>query len=75
MHCSSLGEFEQGRPVLEALRKQFPGYRCVLSFFSPSGYEVRKIMPGPTRSFTCRSTAREMPENWLMVSTQHSLSG
>jgi 3-deoxy-D-manno-octulosonic-acid transferase len=46
MHCSSLGEFEQGRPVLEALRKQFPGYRCVLSFFSPSGYEVRKNYAG-----------------------------
>lgn len=40
MHCASLGEFEQGRPVLEALRKQYPQTRIVLSFFSPSGYEV-----------------------------------
>lgn len=46
MHCSSLGEFEQGRPVLEQLRKQYPEYRLLLSFFSPSGYEQRKNYPG-----------------------------
>ncbi|HVK49580.1 MAG TPA: glycosyltransferase N-terminal domain-containing protein [Pseudobacter sp.] len=46
MHCASLGEFEQGRPVLEALRSQYPGYRILLTFFSPSGYEVRKNYPG-----------------------------
>ena len=42
MHCASLGEFEQGRPVIEALRNQFPEKKIILSFFSPSGYEVRK---------------------------------
>lgn len=42
MHCSSLGEFEQGRPVFESIRKQFPQHHLVLSFFSPSGYEIRK---------------------------------
>lgn len=42
MHASSLGEFEQGRPVLESLREQFPDIVIVLTFFSPSGYEVRK---------------------------------
>ena len=41
-HCASLGEFEQGRPVLEALHHSHPNARIVLSFFSPSGYEVRK---------------------------------
>lgn len=46
VHCASLGEFEQGRPALEALRMEFPGYPVVLSFFSPSGYEVRKNYPG-----------------------------
>lgn len=46
MHCASLGEFEQGRPVLEALRQQYPECKIVLSFFSPSGYEVRKAYPG-----------------------------
>jgi 3-deoxy-D-manno-octulosonic-acid transferase len=42
IHCASLGEFEQGRPVIETLRVQFPHAFIVLSFFSPSGYEVQK---------------------------------
>lgn len=42
VHCASLGEFEQGRPLIEAIRKQYPQYRILLTFFSPSGYEVRK---------------------------------
>lgn len=42
LHASSLGEFEQGRPLIEAIRNQYPGYQMLLSFFSPSGYEVRK---------------------------------
>ncbi|QJB40281.1 3-deoxy-D-manno-octulosonic acid transferase [Chitinophaga oryzae] len=46
VHAASLGEFEQGRPVLEALRRQYPGYKILLTFFSPSGYEVRKDYPG-----------------------------
>lgn len=41
-HCASLGEFEQGRPVIEAFRKQFNDHKILLTFFSPSGYEVRK---------------------------------
>lgn len=42
IHCASLGEFEQGRPLIETIRGQYPGYSIVLTFFSPSGYEVRK---------------------------------
>lgn len=42
VHCASLGEFEQGRPVIEAIRKQHPEYRILITFFSPSGYEIRK---------------------------------
>lgn len=42
MHVASLGEFEQGLPILERLRKQFPDHRLILTFFSPSGYEVKK---------------------------------
>lgn len=42
IHCASLGEFEQGRPVIEALGSAFPQHRIALTFFSPSGYEVRK---------------------------------
>ncbi len=46
MHCASLGEFEQGRPILEQIKKEFPEYAILVSFFSPSGYEVRKNYPG-----------------------------
>lgn len=46
MHCASLGEFEQGRPLLEKLRARYPNYAFVLTFFSPSGYEVRKDYDG-----------------------------
>lgn len=42
IHASSLGEFEQGRPVIEAIHEQYPQYRVLLTFFSPSGYEIRK---------------------------------
>jgi 3-deoxy-D-manno-octulosonic-acid transferase len=46
MHCASLGEFEQGRPVLEKLNAVYPDHKLLLTFFSPSGYEVRKQYAG-----------------------------
>lgn len=45
-HAASLGEFEQGRPLMEELRKRHPEYKILLTFFSPSGYEVRKDYRG-----------------------------
>ena len=45
-HAASLGEFEQGRPLIERIRKQYPQYKILLTFFSPSGYEVRKNYEG-----------------------------
>lgn len=45
IHASSLGEFEQGRPLIERLRREHPEKKIVLTFFSPSGYEVRKNYP------------------------------
>lgn len=41
-HAASLGEFEQGRPVIESFNKKYPEYKIMLTFFSPSGYEIRK---------------------------------
>lgn len=41
-HCASLGEYEQGVPIMEAVKKQFPTHKLVVSFFSPSGYEQKK---------------------------------
>jgi 3-deoxy-D-manno-octulosonic-acid transferase len=45
-HAASLGEFEQGRPLIESIRKDYPEYKILLTFFSPSGYEVRKNYEG-----------------------------
>ncbi|MEP7129025.1 MAG: glycosyltransferase N-terminal domain-containing protein, partial [Chitinophagales bacterium] len=45
-HCASVGEFEQGRPLMEAYRKRWPKHKIVLTFFSPSGYELRKNYAG-----------------------------
>ena len=65
-HCASLGEFEQGRPVIEKFGETFPTYKIVLTFFSPSGYEVRKDYAGA--DFICYlpsdtpSNAREFIE-------------
>jgi 3-deoxy-D-manno-octulosonic-acid transferase len=46
IHCASVGEFEQGRPLIEALREKYPQYKLVVTFFSPSGYELRKNNTG-----------------------------
>jgi len=45
IHCASLGEFEQGRPVIEAIKREMPQLKILLTFFSPSGYEIRKNYP------------------------------
>jgi 3-deoxy-D-manno-octulosonic-acid transferase len=45
IHCSSLGEFEQALPVITQLKKNFPTYKIIVSFFSPSGYEIQKSNP------------------------------
>ena len=46
IHVASLGEFEQGRPIIEEIRRQHPGYKILITFFSPSGYEIRKNYDG-----------------------------
>jgi 3-deoxy-D-manno-octulosonic-acid transferase len=42
IHCASLGEFEQGRPLIESIKKEYPYHKVLLTFYSPSGYEIRK---------------------------------
>jgi 3-deoxy-D-manno-octulosonic-acid transferase len=76
MHVSSLGEFEQGRPLIEAWKKRFPDDRILLSFFSPSGYEIRKdypiadlvfYLPEDTRKQMERLTDRLRPDLFILV--------
>src|SRR5690606_136052 len=76
MHCSSLGEFEQGRPVFEALKQQFPDHKLALSFFSPSGYEIRKdydladvvfYIPFDTPGNAKKLSNILQPDFWILV--------
>jgi 3-deoxy-D-manno-octulosonic-acid transferase len=70
-HSASLGEFEQGRPVIEEFRKRYPDVKILLTFFSPSGYEIRKnyqgadyifYLPADTRSNAIRFIESVKPE-------------
>ena len=66
-HCASLGEFEQGRPVIEAYRQQFPGHKIFLTFFSPSGYEIRKAYPGADFIFYLPADTRHQSRKFLSI--------
>ncbi len=67
MHCASLGEFEQGRPVLEGLQKQYPKYLILLTFFSPSGYEVHKNYSGADFVFYLPMDSAGNAEQFLKI--------
>jgi 3-deoxy-D-manno-octulosonic-acid transferase len=62
IHCASLGEFEQGRPIIELIKEKAPEYKILLTFFSPSGYELRKSWTGA--DFICYLPA-DTPQNAL----------
>jgi len=66
-HCASLGEFEQGRPLLEAHRRAYPGTKLVLTFFSPSGYEIRRDWPGADYIFYLPMDTRGNAQAFLDV--------
>ena len=66
-HCSSLGEFEQGRPVLENLRKQIPTTKFLLTFFSPSGFEIRKEYQGADWVFYLPLDSKESAKQFFDI--------
>lgn len=65
IHVSSLGEFEQGRPVIEAIKKQHPSIKILLSFFSPSGYEIRKDYPLADEVLYLPDDTMENAQKWV----------
>jgi 3-deoxy-D-manno-octulosonic-acid transferase len=67
MHCASLGEFEQGRPVLEKLKLHYPKYKLLLTFFSPSGYEIRKDYKGADWVFYLPMDGRRTAKQFLAI--------
>ncbi|MEJ8804193.1 3-deoxy-D-manno-octulosonic acid transferase [Pontibacter sp. H249] len=66
-HCASLGEFEQGRPVMEAFKEVHPEYKILLTFFSPSGYEIRKNYPGADYIFYLPLDSEQNAKQFLEV--------
>lgn len=66
-HCSSLGEFEQGRPVMEKIRESLPGKKILLTFFSPSGYEIRKNYTGADHIFYLPLDTRKNAARFLNI--------
>lgn len=67
MHCASLGEFEQGRPVIENIRKKFPYYKIIVTFFSPSGYEVKKKYDGADYIFYLPFDSRHHAKKFIDI--------
>jgi len=65
IHCASVGEFEQGRPLIEAIRKQYPACCIILTFFSPSGYEVRKDYNGADYVFYLPMESKENARKFI----------
>lgn len=79
-HCASLGEFEQGRPIIEKFKNQFPDYKILITFFSPSGYEVRKdyamadyvfYLPADTRINALRFVKIVKPDVLILVKYEY----
>ena len=66
-HCASLGEFEQGRPVMERLRRERPEVVILLTFFSPSGYEIRMNYSGANGVFYLPLDTRSASSNFLDI--------
>jgi 3-deoxy-D-manno-octulosonic-acid transferase len=64
-HAASLGEFEQGRPVIEAMREQTPDLKILLTFFSPSGFEIRKDYEGADYVFYLPADTRRNARKFL----------
>jgi 3-deoxy-D-manno-octulosonic-acid transferase len=65
MHCASLGEFEQGRPIIESLRRIHPDITVIISFFSPSGYEIRKNYAEADHTFYLPMDSSTHARRWL----------
>ena len=61
-HAASLGEFEQGRPLMERIRRDYPQYKILLTFYSPSGYEVRKNYEGADIIISGAGLPTELPD-------------
>ncbi len=72
MHCASLGEFEQGRPILEILHQKNPNVEILLTFYSPSGYEIRKNYPLAHHVCYLPLDSKKNAEKFLEITQPHA---
>ena len=66
-HCASLGEFEQGKPIIETYKKKYPKHKILLTFFSPSGYEIRKNYKGADWVFYLPADTKRNTKQFLSI--------
>lgn len=66
-HCASLGEFEQARPLMEAYRAEYPDHKILLTFYSPSGYEIRKNYSGADHIFYLPMDTKKNANKFLNI--------
>jgi 3-deoxy-D-manno-octulosonic-acid transferase len=67
VHCSSLGEFEQGKPVMEKIKSHYPNNKLLITFFSPSGYEIKKDYPGADHVFYLPIDSKKNAQKFLDI--------
>ena len=66
-HCASLGEFEQGKPIIEGYKQKYPGHKILLTFFSPSGFEIRKNYKGADWIFYIPADTKENAKRFIEI--------
>src|ERR1051326_8781450 len=67
VHCSSLGEFEQGKPVMEKIKQHYPNTKLLITFFSPSGYEIKKDYTGADHIFYLPMDSKRNAQKFLDI--------
>ena len=67
VHCSSLGEFEQGKPVMDKIKLLYPGNKLLVTFFSPSGYEIKKDYAGADHVFYLPMDSKRNAQKFLDI--------
>lgn len=66
-HCASLGEFEQGKPIIEGYKQKYPSHKMLLTFFSPSGFEIRKNYEGVDWVFYLPADTKSNAEKFISI--------
>jgi 3-deoxy-D-manno-octulosonic-acid transferase len=66
-HCASLGEFEQGKPIIEGYRQKYPSHKILLTFFSPSGFEIRKNYEGADWVFYLPADTKSNAKKFISI--------